>query len=196
MSRLVPDTRRPDSLYGTRGTEAGQRPNIVSPTQSPPQGATLAQINAEERPADPYVIFSVRSSGPAAPSGPVGATALGAGAVVARPLQTFPDSSTIAARNFDTGDLPAGTYDVYAKLQEVDAAAANRGLILEHRNAADNATLATLGGALANPSFEVYAEVCTRVVVAAGESIRIIQGSAAASAAGQAPNLVLIVRKA
>lgn len=52
-----------------------------------------------------------------------------------------PAQNTVLA---DTGALPAGTYDVFSYLEYTGAGTPGSLFILEHRNAANNATLATL----------------------------------------------------
>lgn len=60
-----------------------------------------------------------------------------------------PGASALIA---DSGALPAGIYDLEIYVGYADAAAAGKGLIVEHRNAANGATLKQLGGTVAGCS--------------------------------------------
>lgn len=83
----------------------------------------------------------------------------------------------------DTGPLPAGTYEVYVKVRHPSTAAANRSVIVEHRNAANAATLRTLQTFLADgPTGATRTGKYTGVVLAAGERIRCITGTDATNA--------------
>lgn len=85
----------------------------------------------------------------------------------------------ISAVIADTGPLAAGEYYVEFNLFAMDTVAVGKGLVVEHRNAANGATLKILGGAVAgqNGSDEV-----ARLTVAANERIRAIAGTAAGAA--------------
>lgn len=83
----------------------------------------------------------------------------------------------------DTGNLQAGTYEVFLKVRHPSTAAANRSIIVQHRNAADNATSRTLVTHLADGptgATKVYGPF--RVAIAAGESIRVVTGTDATNA--------------
>lgn len=90
---------------------------------------------------------------------------------------------TAAAANAviaDTGPLAAGTYYVEVTTSCSGVAAAGKHIQTEHRNAANAATVAVKGGT-PYPGFQqVYYE---RVVVAANERIRVVQGAVVGAAA-------------
>jgi hypothetical protein len=76
----------------------------------------------------------------------------------------------------DTGPLPAGAYRVEWNCVAMDTIAVGKGCIVEHRNAANSANIAVLGGCAAGES---QSDEEDRVVVAANERIRVTVGSAA-----------------
>jgi len=78
-----------------------------------------------------------------------------------------------------TGPLPAGTYDFEIILLASDTVAVGKGLVVEHRNAADGATLQTLGGIAAPDSRQISLK---GVTLALNERIRVIAGTAAGAA--------------
>lgn len=78
-----------------------------------------------------------------------------------------------------TGPLAAGSYRVDWNCVAMDTIAVGKGCIVEHRNAADNANIAVLGGCAAGES---QSDEEIRVVVATNERIRITTGSAAGAA--------------
>lgn len=87
----------------------------------------------------------------------------------------------IGALLADTGPLPAGVYDIEINLAVADAIIAGAGSFVEHRNAANAATLKDLGGHTAGGGsarlrFENYR-------LALNERIRVVGGSAANGAA-------------
>lgn len=73
----------------------------------------------------------------------------------------------------DTGPLPAGVYRVESVLGLSGALAAGKHVVLEHRNAANNATVTTL--ALC-PAGAVEAFMFQRVTLALNERLRVITG--------------------
>lgn len=79
-----------------------------------------------------------------------------------------------AALIADTGALPAGDYKVELDLDAAAALAAGKQLIVEHRNAANAATLRQLGACTAGASKSV---TIARVPLAANERIRVIVGA-------------------
>lgn len=81
----------------------------------------------------------------------------------------------------DTGALPAGTYDFIIVLMVSDTVAVGKGLIVEHRNAANGATLAVLGGVSA-PESITYT---TRLTLALNERVRVIVGTVAGAASSR-----------
>ena len=84
-----------------------------------------------------------------------------------------PAASAVQA---DTGQLAAGDYDFDIQLLASDTTAVGKGLVVEHRNAANNATLQTLGGCAAPDSIEIHLR---RYTMATNERIRVIAGTAA-----------------
>lgn len=79
-----------------------------------------------------------------------------------------------------TGALPAGLYDFQIHLVCSDTPAPGRGIVVEHRNAADAATLKDLGGATPETTVDL---VIKNYRLALNERIRVIAGTAAAIAA-------------
>lgn len=80
----------------------------------------------------------------------------------------------------DTGALAAGDYDVDIHLAVSDTVAVGKGLVIEHRNAANNATLANLGGVTPNGGAGRF--IFRRYTLALNERIRVIAGTAAGAA--------------
>lgn len=112
------------------------------------------------------------------PESSAGPTAAGAWAY-ASGSSAAPAGSAVVA---DSGALAAGTYDVWVELAVEDTNAVGKGMIVEHRNAANGATLKQLGACAAPDSHSVY---IPRVVVALNERIRVIVGPAASAASSQ-----------
>lgn len=79
-----------------------------------------------------------------------------------------------------TGALSADDYDFDIFLAVADTVAVGKGLVVEHRNAADNATLFNLGGATPNGGAVVIP--IRNYTIAANERIRVIAGTAAGAA--------------
>lgn len=86
---------------------------------------------------------------------------------------------TASAVQATTGALVAGDYDFDIYLTVSDTVAVGKGLVVEHRNAADGATLQTLGGC-AGPGNQVIQ--LRRYTIATNERIRVIAGTAAGAA--------------
>jgi hypothetical protein len=84
----------------------------------------------------------------------------------------------------DTGALPAGVYDFEVNMALADVLAAGVGIFIEHRNAANAATLKDLGGVTPGASLSGYKIRNYRL--AANERVRLVGGSAAAGAASLA----------
>lgn len=80
----------------------------------------------------------------------------------------------------DSGALPAGLYDFQIHLVCSDTPAPGRGMVVEHRNAANGATLKDLGGATPETVVDLYIK---HYRLAADERIRVIAGTAAGIAA-------------
>ena len=78
----------------------------------------------------------------------------------------------------DTGALVAGEYDFDISLSASDTAV-GKGLVIEHRNAANSATLQVLGGVPAGGAVQFKFR---RITIATNERIRIIAGTAAGAA--------------
>ena len=80
----------------------------------------------------------------------------------------------------DTGALAAGTYKFEVYLVVSDTVAVGKGLVIEHRNAANSATLQNLGGsAPSNANYFIYNGSFT---INLNERIRVIAGTAAGAA--------------
>lgn len=94
-------------------------------------------------------------------------------------------AAAIAALIADSGPLPAGTYFVEVDFGGAGVNAAGKYLAIEHRNAANAATLIVRGICPYSQRGQV---VCRRIVVALNERIRVVQGPVAGAAAevGQA----------
>ena len=86
----------------------------------------------------------------------------------------------IGAVQADTGALPAGLYDVLIHLAVADVIAAGVGLFVEHRNAANGATLKDLGGH--TPGGGGMKLRLEQYRLATNERIRVVAGSAAGGA--------------
>lgn len=119
-------------------------------------------------------------------SGPLTDAQLRASAVKAREdlaAMTWVSASNVApaanAVQCDTGALAAGDYDFDVTLMASDTVAVGKALLIEHRNAANGATLFTLGGIA--PSGAVTVEL-RRVTMAANERLRVIVGTVAGAA--------------
>jgi hypothetical protein len=80
----------------------------------------------------------------------------------------------------DTGALAAGDYDLDIQLAVSDTTAAGKGLVIEHRNAANAATLQNLGGC-GDQGDSVQVRI-RRYTLALNERIRVITGTAAGAA--------------
>lgn len=86
----------------------------------------------------------------------------------------------IGAVQADTGALAAGEYDFDVLLAVSDTTAVGKGLVVEHRDAANTATLQNLGGCSVpgNQALQLR-----RITIATNERIRVIAGTAAGAAA-------------
>lgn len=82
----------------------------------------------------------------------------------------------------DSGDIVAGVYDIEYNLAALDAAAAGKGILLYHRNAADDTVVKLLAACSAGSSVD---GVARRVALAEGEEIRAVSGGQAATANSQ-----------
>lgn len=79
----------------------------------------------------------------------------------------------------DTGALAAGDYDFDINLAAADTLAVGKGLVVEHRNAANGATLFNLGGCVAGQPMRLQFR---RYTIVTNERIRVIAGTAAGAA--------------
>lgn len=81
----------------------------------------------------------------------------------------------------DTGPVASGgTFLLEAALAAFETPTNGRGLVVEHRDAANGATVATLAGCPTSSSVSVRV---LRVRLGAGERVRVVAGAAAAAAA-------------
>jgi hypothetical protein len=87
---------------------------------------------------------------------------------------------TASAVQADTGALAAGTYDFDIHMAVSDTVAVGKGLVIEHRNAVNNANINVLGGATPNGGAETVN--IRRLVLATNERVRVIAGTAAGAA--------------
>jgi hypothetical protein len=85
-------------------------------------------------------------------------------------------ASTAGAVIADSGALPAGDYSVDVELDAAAVLAAGKGLVVEHRNAANGATVKQLGGCAAGQSRTL---TIRRITLAANERIRVIANATA-----------------
>jgi hypothetical protein len=76
----------------------------------------------------------------------------------------------------DTGQLPAGTYSLDFEVAVLGVQVAGVGLVVEHRNAANGATVSVLGGCPGGAAVEGHLE---GIVLAANERIRVVVGAVA-----------------
>jgi hypothetical protein len=88
-------------------------------------------------------------------------------------LATAPGAAAVVA---DTGALPAGDYTIDVELDAAAVLAAGKALIVEHRNAANAATVKPLGGCGAGQSRTL---TIRRLTLAANERVRVIVGAVA-----------------
>lgn len=91
-------------------------------------------------------------------------------------VSTAPIAAAVIA---DTGALGAGEYRLEIELSAEAVAAAGKGLRVEHRNAANGATVNTLGGVPGGASRDI---LVTRVTLAASERVRVVVGAVAFAA--------------
>lgn len=87
----------------------------------------------------------------------------------------------------DTGALPAGKYDIEVTMAVLAAAAPGQGVIIEHRNAANAATLNRLGGTSAGCSEQIFVNDW---VLALNERIRVVAGTQNIAATGEVQAMV------
>jgi hypothetical protein len=80
----------------------------------------------------------------------------------------------------DTGALSAGDYDFDINLACSDVVAVGKGLVIEHRNAANGANINVLGGCTPNGGQDCVK--IRRLTLAANERVRVIAGTAAGAA--------------
>lgn len=94
----------------------------------------------------------------------------------------------------DTGQLPKGTYEVDIALAAADAPAAGKGILVQHRDAANAATNAIIGSCAAGSSNQVNLK---GIVVAQNERIRAVVMAQAGAALSEfvATIAVRMVRK-
>jgi len=179
-----------------RGHVVNRRASLVDDDYEPTPVEGLAPVVA-----DSHLRAIEDAARPGAPRGPLGAssTVIPDPSVVNRnlvledaavhiggeptinPTAASGNASAPAANAVvaDSGALAAGTYYVEVSLGFSGTLAAGKHLQIEHRNAANNATVNTLGMCPAGVSTIVVRE---RVVVALNERIRVVIGAVAAAA--------------
>lgn len=156
MPQRVIDTRSADATYATKGNIV---PQLLGEGGGRATGGTGVLGTSD---VDGTYSFAINDA------------ATGASGVLT-------DDTT--AQTADTAPLPAGTYEVWVKVRHPSTAAANRSVIVQHRNAANNATQRTLETFLADgPTGAVRYGKYTGVVLAAGERIRLVTGTDATNA--------------
>lgn len=79
----------------------------------------------------------------------------------------------------DTGQLAAGDYELEIQLLASDTIAVGKGLVVEHRNAANNANINVLGGCTAGETVDIS---IAKLAIALNERVRVIAGTAAGAA--------------
>lgn len=79
----------------------------------------------------------------------------------------------------DSGQLPAGDYELEIQLAISDTVAVGKGLVIEHRNAANSANINVLGGCTPGETVDISID---KIAVALNERIRVIAGTAAGAA--------------
>lgn len=94
----------------------------------------------------------------------------------------------------DTGNLLAGEYKVDCRFAYQGTAATGKELIVQHRDAADAATVDTLGTVEARADVGQGVAKADRITVATDESIRVVNG-ATAGGAGSIAEAVLVITK-
>jgi hypothetical protein len=129
---------------------------------------------------------AVPISGTVTASGPLTDAQLRASAVKAREdlaamtwvsvKSAAPGANAVQA---DTGALAAGDYDFDIQLAASDTVVVGKGLVIEHRNAANAATLQNLGGIAPSGGTQIRLR---RYTIATNERIRVIAGTAAGAA--------------
>jgi hypothetical protein len=127
-------------------------------------GLTDTQLRATPVPVSGIVV-----SAPAVPS-------------VSLRVSAAPAQPAANAVIIDSGQLGAGQYRVEYSASAMDTVAVGKGMLLEHRNAVNNATLHTLAGV--NASGAISGEI-SRITVAANERLRWIAGTAAGAASSK-----------
>jgi hypothetical protein len=132
------------------------------------------------------VTGTVALSGTVPVSGPLTDTQLRASPVKAREdlgVMTWSSLKSAAptanAVQADTGALVAGDYDFDIQLAASDTVAVGKGLVIEHRNAANAATLQNLGGIAPSGGAQFRLR---RYTLATNERLRVIAGTAAGAA--------------
>jgi len=96
---------------------------------------------------------------------------------------TFVSAKTAApaanAVQCDTGQLAAGDYELRIELAASDTVAVGKGLVVEHRNAANSANINVLGGCPAGGQKDIH---IPKLTLALNERVRVIAGTAAGAA--------------
>jgi hypothetical protein len=87
----------------------------------------------------------------------------------------------------------SGWYIVEADVAAMDTVAVGKGMVVEHRNAANSATTRQLGGCVAGESRSIR---CERLYMLTGERVRVVSGSAAGAASSLYVARVSILRVA
>jgi hypothetical protein len=88
-------------------------------------------------------------------------------------IATAPGAAAVVV---DTGALPAGDYTIDVELDAAAVLAAGKALVVEHRNAANAATVKQLGGCSAGQSRTL---TIRRLTLAANERVRVVVGAVA-----------------
>ena len=94
-------------------------------------------------------------------------------------IVTAPAANAVIA---DTGALAAGDYDFLLAGGVSDTVAVGKGLVVEHRNAANGATLFTLGSCGAEDGLEFW---LIRYAIVLNERVRVIAGTVAGAASSR-----------
>lgn len=177
-----PATQPVSGTVAVSNLPATQPVSIASMPSTPVTGPlTDAQLRANAVPVSLASVPSHPVTGPLT-NAELRASAIPVSMGAPVPL-TFVSAKTAApaanAVQCDTGALPAGDYELDIHLSVSDTVAVGKGLVIEHRNAANNANINVLGGCA--PAQTVDFSI-SRLTLATNERIRVIAGTAAGAA--------------
>lgn len=173
---------RKRSAFGNTDPARGTAPPGAAETTAPSDGTTIPFVGLAD---ETEYVFSAQVGGvwqhtsgrttAAKPSPGVELTQerTNAPAASVGALSTAPAAAAVVT---DTGALPAGDYTIDVELDAAAVLAAGKALIVEHRNAANSATVKQLGGCSAGQSRTL---TIRRLTLAANERVRVVVGAVA-----------------